>query len=155
MKFNWISGLGAMVVSLGIAGGATAEGVFPVEEPPAPEIQIFFNYYGYNRYSKKIVSLPDRLFSAGYLYPNGSRTAACFKGEPYAAAALFQEMVAQFNAETGRSLNANTSVYFDPRTSKPALHIEAYEPFGPPWVWFPRMRECDRRATPEELANLP
>jgi len=128
-------------------------------EPKLPrtdaEIQIFVDYRGYNDYSYKYVSTFDNVLSADIIYPTEtSSNGACFAGNPEAATELFYQMVERMNAETGKNVQINAEVFFDGYdTAKPALRVSGSDEYGRPFVWFDRIRKCDRWSTPEERAH--
>ena len=121
------------------------------------EIQIFMDYRGYNDYSVKYVSTFDQVISAGLLYPSEfARNGACFAGSPEAAVELFEAMVDEMNYTSHRDVRVHGTVFFDGGdTGKPALQIYATDEMGQGFVWFDRIRKCDRWSTPEERANRP
>lgn len=129
---------------------------------PAPrdgnaEIQIFMDYRGYNDYSVKYVSTFDQVISAGLLYPSEfARNGACYIGNPEAALDLFAAMVDEMNYISHRDVRVNGTVFFDGGdTNRAALQIYATDEVGQGFVWFDRIRKCDRWSTPEERANRP
>ena len=131
-------------------------------EPKLPrkadaEIQIFMDYRGYNKYAIKYVSNFDQVMSAGLVYPGQyASNAACYAGDPDAAIEVFQIMVDRMNAESGRAIRVNPTVFFDGGdTNKAALQVYAVDEYGQGFVWFDRIRKCDRWSTPEERANRP
>lgn len=122
------------------------------------EIQIFVDYRGANNYDYKLVSRADQIVSASYLYPELAVTdnAACFKGNPKEAIVLFDKMVRSMNNKDMRDILAWGEVFQDEKqTLKPALRIYAEDEYGVEFVWFERIRECDRWSTPEERRRRP
>ena len=120
---------------------------------PAPgalaEIQIFYGYQGYNTYSWKYVSTQARPLSIDWVL-RGWQTAACYKGDPNAALALFNEMVGMYNYQFHRGINIAAEAFYFYQDGKGALQIDTRDEYGNPFLMFPRMIECDRWSTPFE-----
>lgn len=129
-----------------------AQGLYPVTTPAPVEIQVFIDYRGFDNYAYKYVSTPERLISAGYLYPSNLPydNGACFKGDAFAARDLFEQMVWLMNDKNKSYTEPLVTVEYDKTTYKPYLKIEAIDVYGRLIEWFPRLSECIRWSTPDE-----
>lgn len=119
---------------------------------PKTEIQIFLGYRGLNDYDAKLVSDREYVVNAGVLYfsPNEDPTnAACYKGDPWAALELFQDMV----YEMEHPVSIRGTVVQDGLFGRPYLRILEFDPVYGERVWFERLRECVRWSTPLERQN--
>lgn len=120
-------------------------------ELPA-QIQIFFDYQGYDNYGFKRVSTQDRPISFGAI-ANVPQAAACYKGDPAGAIALLGEMVQIYNGEMGRYYTVYANPMVRLTDDRGALQVDVRDELNQPFLAFPRMIECDRWATPEELSH--
>jgi hypothetical protein len=126
----------------------------PVPAPcPAPgelaEIQIFYGYVGYDNYAWKAVSTQVSPISIGTIL-GGYQTAACYKGDPTAALALFGTMVDLYNSQNRRAIQFVAGNFYYYADGKGALQLATRDEMGNPFLDFPRMIECDRWSTPAE-----
>lgn len=116
------------------------------------EIQIFLGYRGVNDYDAKLVSDHDYVVTAAVLYfSQGEKptNAACYKGDPWAALELFQEMVNQMEYP----VTIRGTVVRDGLFGRPYLQIMEFDSILGERVWFSRLRECVRWSTPLERQN--
>jgi len=138
-----------------VPGNPYPGGPYPGSPAPAPvpgalaEIQIFYGYQGYDTYSWKYVSTQARPLSIDWIL-KGWQTAACYKGDPNAALALFNEMVSMYNYQFHRGINIAAEAYYFYQDGKGALQIDTRDEAGNPFLMFPRMIECDRWSSPFE-----